>query len=98
MRHVGTQELAKQRGVSSVLITPSHTEHHAIACVVLEMKRSKFGIGRSILSKQKPSPDFSSEGFVNQLPAVISCSKRCRAGSMARHSNCSSAQSQSPCR
>jgi holo-[acyl-carrier protein] synthase len=30
------QELATQRGVSSALITLSHTEHHAIACIVLE--------------------------------------------------------------
>jgi len=30
------QELAKQRGVISALITLSHTEHHAVASVVLE--------------------------------------------------------------
>ena len=30
------QELAKQRGVISALITLSHTEHHAVACVVLD--------------------------------------------------------------
>jgi holo-[acyl-carrier protein] synthase len=30
------QELATQRGVSSALITLSHTENHAIACIVLE--------------------------------------------------------------
>ena len=30
------QELAIQRGVISALITLSHTEHHAIACIVLE--------------------------------------------------------------
>src|SRR5437667_298533 len=30
------QELATKRGVSSALITLSHTEHHAMACVVLE--------------------------------------------------------------
>ena len=30
------QELATQRGVSSALITLSHTEHHAIACIVLD--------------------------------------------------------------
>ncbi|PYJ48767.1 MAG: hypothetical protein DME69_10910 [Verrucomicrobia bacterium] len=30
------QELATQRGVASALITLSHTEHHAVACVVLE--------------------------------------------------------------
>jgi holo-[acyl-carrier protein] synthase len=30
------QELAAKRGVSSALITLSHTEHHAIAHVVLE--------------------------------------------------------------
>jgi holo-[acyl-carrier protein] synthase len=30
------QELAAKRGVTSAFITLSHTEHHAIACVVLE--------------------------------------------------------------
>src|ERR1700730_3460959 len=30
------QELAKQRGVTSALITLSHTDHHAMASVVLE--------------------------------------------------------------
>ena len=30
------QELAKQRGVISALITLSHTDHHAMATVVLE--------------------------------------------------------------
>ena len=30
------QELAKKRGISAALVTLSHTEHHAIACVVLE--------------------------------------------------------------
>jgi len=30
------QELAKQRGVTSAFVTLSHTEHHAIAYVVLE--------------------------------------------------------------
>jgi holo-[acyl-carrier protein] synthase len=30
------QELASERGVVSALITLSHTEHHAMACVVLE--------------------------------------------------------------
>jgi holo-[acyl-carrier protein] synthase len=30
------QELAMQRGVSSALITLSHTEHHAMAMIVLE--------------------------------------------------------------
>jgi len=30
------QELAAKRGVASALISLSHTEHHAIACVVLE--------------------------------------------------------------
>jgi holo-[acyl-carrier protein] synthase len=30
------QELAKQRGVTSALITLSHTDHHAVASVVLE--------------------------------------------------------------
>jgi len=32
------QELATKRGVASALITLSHTEHHAVACVVLEAK------------------------------------------------------------
>src|SRR6266403_4803424 len=32
------QELAVNRGVTSALITLSHTDHHAIACVVLERK------------------------------------------------------------
>jgi holo-[acyl-carrier protein] synthase len=30
------EELAAKRGVTSALITLSHTEHHAVACVVLE--------------------------------------------------------------
>ena len=30
------QELAKQRGVTSALITLSHTDHHAMASVVLD--------------------------------------------------------------
>ncbi len=30
------QELATERGVRSAMITLSHTEHHAVACVVLE--------------------------------------------------------------
>jgi len=30
------QELAVSRGVASALITLSHTEHHAIACIVLD--------------------------------------------------------------
>jgi holo-[acyl-carrier protein] synthase len=30
------QELAAKRGVASALITLSHTDHHAMACVVLE--------------------------------------------------------------
>jgi len=30
------QELATQRGVTSALVTLSHTEYHAMACVVLE--------------------------------------------------------------
>ncbi len=29
-------ELAATRGVASALITFSHTEHHAIACIVLD--------------------------------------------------------------
>ncbi len=32
------QELATKRGVSNALITLSHTEHHAMACVVLDGK------------------------------------------------------------
>jgi holo-[acyl-carrier protein] synthase len=35
--------LATERGVSSALITLSHTEHHAIACVVLESAASQPG-------------------------------------------------------
>ena len=30
------QELAVNRGVTSALITLSHTEHHAMACIVLD--------------------------------------------------------------
>jgi len=30
------QELAKKRGITAALVTLSHTEHHAMACVVLE--------------------------------------------------------------
>jgi holo-[acyl-carrier protein] synthase len=30
------KELATQRGITAALVTLSHTEHHAIACVVLE--------------------------------------------------------------
>jgi holo-[acyl-carrier protein] synthase len=30
------QELAKKRGITSALVTLSHTDHHAVACVVLE--------------------------------------------------------------
>ena len=30
------QELATQRGVTVALVTLSHTEHHAIACIVLD--------------------------------------------------------------
>jgi holo-[acyl-carrier protein] synthase len=30
------QELAVARGVASALVTLSHTEHHAIACIVLD--------------------------------------------------------------
>ena len=30
------QELATKRGVTSALITLSHTDHHAVACVMLE--------------------------------------------------------------
>ncbi len=32
------QNLAAKRGVTSALITLSHTEHHAMACVALEAK------------------------------------------------------------
>jgi holo-[acyl-carrier protein] synthase len=32
------QELASKRGVTSALITLSHTDHHAMACVVLDGK------------------------------------------------------------
>jgi holo-[acyl-carrier protein] synthase len=32
------QEFATKRGVTSALITLSHTEHHAVACVVLDGK------------------------------------------------------------
>ncbi|PYJ71478.1 MAG: holo-[acyl-carrier-protein] synthase [Verrucomicrobia bacterium] len=35
------QELAAKRGVTSVLITLSHTEHHAMASVVLEAATSQ---------------------------------------------------------
>src|SRR5213075_306946 len=30
------QELAAKRGVASAFVTRSHTEHHAIACIVLD--------------------------------------------------------------
>jgi len=30
------QELATQRGVTSAFVTLSHTEHHAVACIVLD--------------------------------------------------------------
>jgi holo-[acyl-carrier protein] synthase len=30
------QELATQRGVISAFVTLSHTEHHAVACLLLE--------------------------------------------------------------
>jgi holo-[acyl-carrier protein] synthase len=30
------EELATKRGVTAALVTLSHTEHHAVACVVLE--------------------------------------------------------------
>ena len=30
------QELAEKRGVTSAFVTLSHTEHHAIACIVLD--------------------------------------------------------------
>jgi holo-[acyl-carrier protein] synthase len=32
------QELAGQRGITSARITLSHTDHHAVACVVLESR------------------------------------------------------------
>src|SRR4029077_8136824 len=31
------EQLAKQRGVTSAQITLSHTDHHAVACIVLEV-------------------------------------------------------------
>jgi holo-[acyl-carrier protein] synthase len=34
----GATELANKRGVTAALITLSHTEHHAVACVVLNGK------------------------------------------------------------
>jgi len=34
----GAEKLTKERGVSNALITLSHTEHHAMACVVLDGK------------------------------------------------------------
>jgi holo-[acyl-carrier protein] synthase len=37
------QELAKKRGVTSALITLSHTEHHAMASVVLESTGAQSG-------------------------------------------------------
>ena len=37
-RAEAAQDLAAKRGVTSGLITLSHTEHHAMACVVLEEK------------------------------------------------------------
>ena len=37
------EEVAVKRGVTSALITLSHTEHHAIACVVLESATSQPG-------------------------------------------------------
>jgi len=30
------QELARQRSVTAAFVTLSHTEHHAIACIVLD--------------------------------------------------------------
>jgi holo-[acyl-carrier protein] synthase len=32
----GAEDLANKRGVGSTLITLSHTDHHAMACVVLQ--------------------------------------------------------------
>ncbi len=32
----GAEQLARQRGVGSALITLSHTDHHAMACIVLQ--------------------------------------------------------------
>jgi holo-[acyl-carrier protein] synthase len=37
------KELAARRGVASALITLSHTEHHAMASVVLEGTPSQLG-------------------------------------------------------
>lgn len=36
----GAQDLAKERAVGSALITLSHTDHHAMACVVLQSEQS----------------------------------------------------------
>jgi holo-[acyl-carrier protein] synthase len=41
------QELAAKRGVSSALITLSHTEHHAMAAVVLEGTTAQPGLSGS---------------------------------------------------
>jgi holo-[acyl-carrier protein] synthase len=35
----GAQELGEKRGVGSALITLSHTDHHAMACVVLQSEQ-----------------------------------------------------------
>src|SRR5204863_8823274 len=37
------KELATRRGVTAALVTLSHTEHHAVACVVLEGTPSEPG-------------------------------------------------------
>lgn len=35
----GAEDLARQRGIGSSLITLSHTDHHAMACVVLQSEQ-----------------------------------------------------------
>jgi holo-[acyl-carrier protein] synthase len=46
------QELASKRGVTSALITLSHTEHHAMAAVVLEGISAQSGEARSDRSQR----------------------------------------------
>src|SRR5213596_1263729 len=41
------EAFAAKRGVTSALITLSHTEHHAIACVVLQGPQSETRISRT---------------------------------------------------
>lgn len=42
----GAQGLAAQRGVTSALVTLSHSEHHAVACVVLAGDDTRFSATR----------------------------------------------------